>query len=64
MVLTNYDAIVKLSLENMVEFLLSMQLGTYEAFGIELTPDQIIKLKKGIRKFLLEKQPEYLGEIS
>ena len=64
MVLTNYDAIVKLSLENMVEFLLSMQLGIYEALDIELTPDQIIKLKKGIRKFLLEKQPEYLGEIS
>lgn len=64
MVLTNYDAIVKLSLESMVEFLLSMQLDTYAALDIELTPDQIIKLKKSIRKFLLEKQPEYLGEIS
>ena len=64
MVLTNYDVIVKLSFENMVEFLLSMQLGTYEAFGIELTSDRIAGLRKGIRNFLMEKQPEYLGEIS
>lgn len=60
----NYEVIKTMEFDDMVNFLLRIEVNVYNGLGVDVTNEMVDYLKSGIYDMLVEEFPCYLGVVS